>query len=410
MLTAAVAVALVPVMVEQVSILPTARPNDPPSAVGALAPNIAMAGDDVLLSWLEPARAGSGRRFRFARFIDGTWGDPVDIVERDDFFANWADLPSVVANADGSMVAHWLQRSGPDVYAYDVVVARSIDDGRTWRTLGPVHSDGTQTEHGFVSLVQEAADVRAFWLDGREMAAHEGGAGHGHGAGDMTLRTATINATVRDAELLDERVCECCDTSAAVTSRGPIIVYRDRGDTEVRDISIVRRVDGDWTEPSAVYDDGWRVLACPVNGPAVDARGDTVVVAWFTGAVAHGAVRVAFSTDAGERFAAPRTIDDTAPLGRVDVVLLASGEAVVSYLDTASSGGAIVLRRVAVDGRLGDPITVTTSSDARAGGFAKIAVAGSELLVVWREVGAAARIRGAAIPLVSIPTGKDPTR
>lgn len=57
--------------------------------------------------------------------------------------------------------------------------------------------------------------VRAFWLDGRETA--ETGGGHGEGA--MTLRSAVITrAGLAGGELLDARVCDCCGTSAAVTS------------------------------------------------------------------------------------------------------------------------------------------------------------------------------------------------
>ena len=50
--------------------------------------------------------------------------------------------------------------------------------------------------------------------------------------------------------------------------------------------------------------DGWKIDACPVNGPAVAAAADTVVVAWFT-AADMPRVRLAYSRDGGRSFAAP---------------------------------------------------------------------------------------------------------
>jgi hypothetical protein len=113
-----------------------------------------------MLNWLEPTEAGRARRFalRWAR-----WSD--------DLFANWADFPSVVAGGDGVLLAHWLRR-GKSRHAYDIVLARSADDGQSWTQLGTPHRDGTATEHGFVSIVPEPDGAFAlFWLDGRAMSA-----------------------------------------------------------------------------------------------------------------------------------------------------------------------------------------------------------------------------------------------
>ncbi|MHC5008361.1 MAG: sialidase family protein, partial [Planctomycetota bacterium] len=275
---------------------------DPPAGQGALAPNLVPVDDGALLTWLEPAdpsdeSADAVYRLRFAGFDGDAWGPPATIVEGSDLFVNWADVPSMARAGDGALVAHWLQRSGVDTYAYDVMLARSTDGGGTWKRLGPAHDDGTKTEHGFVSLVPQTDGARAFWLDGREMG--------GHDAGDMTLRTTLVGETIGAGAVLDPRVCECCSTSAVMTADGPLIAYRDRSPEEVRDIFAVRRVAGAWTSPRRVHDDGWTMAACPVNGPAVDARGRLVAVAWYTGAANRPAVRVAFSRDAGATFNPP---------------------------------------------------------------------------------------------------------
>ena len=59
----------------------------------------------------------------------------------------------------------------------------------------------------------------------------------GLGSGNMTIRTAFVADSIGPGVPLDDRVCECCSTSAAMTANGPVIVYRDRSADEVRDIA-----------------------------------------------------------------------------------------------------------------------------------------------------------------------------
>jgi hypothetical protein len=46
---------------------------------------------------------------------------------------------------------------------------------------------------------------------------------------------------------IDKKTCECCGTSAAITSDGVIAVFRDRSDKEIRDIAVSRYENGKWT-------------------------------------------------------------------------------------------------------------------------------------------------------------------
>ena len=53
---------------------------------------------------------------------------------------------------------------------------------------------------------------------------------------------------------------ECCATAAATVGDAVIAVYRDRSDTEIRDISIVRHEPGqDWTSPETCHADLWKI-------------------------------------------------------------------------------------------------------------------------------------------------------
>ena len=296
-------------------------PVDPPAGDGALGINLTSAGVAVLASWVEPA--GDDKRVRFAVFdvASHRWGAASTVVEGRDVLANSVELPTATRSAGGAYFVTFLRRGdGPE--ASSVHLATSID-GASWRLLGPVHDDGTDTEHAHASVLAEGAGVRLAWLDGR--ARLDGGA--------MALRSALFDDTgarVTD-DILDERVCDCCQTAAALTAAGPIVVYRDRTADERRDLAIVRHVDGRWSTPVDVAVDGWTIRGCPVNGPQVAAVGQRVVVGWYTEGGASR-VRVAFSDDAGAHFDPAIDLDGPRPLGRVDVEWLDDGTALVAWL------------------------------------------------------------------------------
>ena len=80
----------------------------------------------------------------------------------------------------------------------------------------------------------------------------------------MTLRSATIStAGVIKEQVIDERVCECCQTDVAIASSGPVVVYRNRTESEIRDIYVVSGKDDGRTEPFAIAEDNWEIHGCP---------------------------------------------------------------------------------------------------------------------------------------------------
>lgn len=374
------------------------RSIDPPSAPGAMAPNLRESSDGVLATWLEPG-ASDGHRLRFSRWANRAWSAPVTLVESARIVANWADVPSVARDGSGALVAHWAETVGSDkAHAYDAIVARSIDGGATWKRLGALNDDGTATEHGFVSLLGEANGVRAFWLDGRATLT-EGGA--------MTLRTALVGERVAASELVDDRVCDCCGTAAVATADGAVVAYRDRAGDETRDIAVARGGAARWTQPAAVHHDGWQITGCPVNGPALAARGRQVAVAWYTYAESTHRVRVAFSDDGGASFAAPIEVDaprgGRAPLGRVSLALADDDSAVVGFLASDREDAAVLLRRVNRDGARSAELSVGTQLAGRDAGFPRLARDGDALVVSWTESGPAPRLRAAEVPLSALP-------
>jgi hypothetical protein len=351
----------------------------------------------VLLSWLEPVD-GATHELRFAALEGETWSEPRTVARGDDWFVNWADFPSIVELPDGRLAAHYLQRhpQAAKGYHYDVRVVQSADGGRSWSEPVTPHRSGVPAEHGFVSLFADGDALGAVWLDGRKSDPRYGA------TGEMTLRATTIapDGGLGEEVVLDERICDCCQTSLATTARGPVVVYRDRTEAEVRDIYVARRVDGRWTEGRPVHADGWEIAACPVNGPSIAAEGERVAVAWFTGARDTARVHVAFSDDAGATFGPPVRVDSGDPAGRVDVVLLAGGGALVSWLErTGGEQAEVRVRHVGADGRSGEHRTVAASTGARASGFPRMVRDGDRVVLAWTEPGEGAGVRTAALQL-----------
>jgi hypothetical protein len=370
-----------------------------PAAPESGQPQLTTSNGPAILSWVE--RAGTRATLKFAERQPSGWSEPRTIASGADWFVNWADVPSVVRLDDGTLAAHWLQKSGPGTYAYDIRLSFSKDGGRTWSAPVTPHQDGTKTEHGFASLFQmPGAGLGLVWLDGRAMVAAKGGHG-GHGGGDMSLRFTSYLPDGKQAAdtPVDPRVCECCPTTAAVTSDGVIAAFRNRSEDDVRDIYVSRLENGKWTEPSAVHHDGWKIPACPVNGPVLSARGRDVAVAWFTVRSDHGQAFVAFSNDAGRTFGSPIRLDDVSSLGRVDVELLPDGSAAASWIEFADTRAQFRVRRVDPSGTASAAVSVAGVDGGRTSGYPRLAQADGELLLAWTARDGSLRVKTASAKL-----------
>ena len=377
-----------------------------PAIEGSGEPNLATdAKGRVWLSWLEP-RPGGGQRFRLSSLSGKQWSQPVTITEGPNLLANWADFPSVFVTSDGTIAAHWLER-GAARGAYGIRVVTSKDGGRSWTKAAIPHPGSETGEHGFVSFFEApgglgpgapAGALGLVWLDGRDVAAG-GHATAGH-AGGMALRSTFIkNGVAGDDLLVDARVCDCCQTSAARSGSGVLVAYRDRSDKEIRDTSIVRFSNGKWSEPVTVHADQWEINGCPVNGPVVTARGTAAAVAWFTGADNTPKTLVAFSGDEGRTFGQPIRIDTDGKttLGRLAMVMPSPDRVLVSSLERTDAGARLVLRDVRRDGRISAPMEISSATPDRSGGFARLAISGTRVVVAWTDVrpGAPAAVRTA---------------
>ena len=94
-------------------------------------------------------------------------------------------------------------------------------------------------------------------------------------------------------------------------------------------------------------------------------------------------MKVSFTNDAGESFDTAIMVDDGNPAGRVDVLMLANGRALVCWLEKLPGGCEVRVRRVRPDGKRDQAITVAPSGTARSNGFPQMARVADEIVFAW---------------------------
>ena len=343
-------------------------------------PNLVSHNGSLSLSWIS-SKEENKAFLNYSQYKKGRWIKPQVIASGSDWFVNWADFPAHAINQDLIITSH-LKKSASGTYTYDVILNLQKLSGEKIRENFLLNTDGVKAEHGFVSIM--ANNEKGFfitWLDGRNTIEKKLEGDHK----PMTIRFAEITDkgdVIKESEL-DASTCDCCQTSIAITNDGPIVVYRDRSEEEVRDIYIVKNINGTWEKPNAVHDDGWIINGCPVNGPKVAVNSKNLAVSWFTVSNNHPLVNVSFSKNNGNSFGAPLKVNDHDAIGRVDVAFLNDEEVIVSYMEVDDIGTYLRIKKVSFDGKISEPITISKIDGGRNTGVPQLEIIDSEIFIVW---------------------------
>lgn len=364
-----------PEPMERAVVIPLQNPSKAPGSLPKLFSN----GNDLFLSWV--SQEDSLTSLHYSKFTNGTWQPSEEIISGTNWFVNWADFPQIAENK-GNILTSFLQKSTHGKYTYDIKLNLYNDATKTWKKNFSLHSDGTASEHGFVSIQPYGEDAFfVSWLDGRNTVG-----GHGdhmnQGAGAMTLRGALVTfmgEIVEELEL-DDRVCDCCNTASTLFNGNVVVAYRDRSDDEIRDISIKTKNMDQWKEPQTIGNDQWQIAGCPVNGPAMDSFESSFAIAWFTGVGEEGKVQIVFM---GDTITEPIRIDAGNATGRVDVVMISETEAAVLWMEPQGNKEVIQLVKVDSKGQKSNPITISKTSPERASGFPQLERVGTTLYMAW---------------------------
>jgi len=373
--------------------LPAAAEIASPAAPDSGESNLSAGPDGrVYLTWIESSKETSALKFSVLG-DNQTWSAASTVAEGKNWFVNTADIPSMIALPDGTLAAHWLADAKPGTEAYNVRLSLSHDGGKTWSKPVIPHKDRSDNEHGFVSLVATGrSELGVLWLDGNKIKDEEG---------DMSLMYTTIRADGKPGKetLLDGRVCECCQTSAAITPDGVVAVYRDRTDKEIRDISIARFTKDGWSQPEVLSKDNWQINGCPVNGPSVSTSGTNAAVAWFTAPGDVSQVNVVLSKDGGKTFSSPVRVDSGKPVGRVEVIAQSSGAALVSWLEFVDQKAQVRIRQVHPDLSLSDPLIVSGPVKVKFAAVPRMTMSANHVVFAWVDGDEPAKLRTAMINL-----------
>ena len=343
-------------------------------------PNLVSHNGSLSLSWIS-SKEENKAFLNYSQYKEGRWIKPQVITSGSDWFVNWADFPAHAINQDLIITSH-LKKSASGTYTYDVILNLQKLSGEKIRENFLLNTDGVKAEHGFVSIM--ANNEKGFfitWLDGRNTIEKKLEGDHK----PMTIRFAEITDkgdVIKESEL-DASTCDCCQTSIAITNDGPIVVYRDRSEEEVRDIYSVKNINGTWEKPNAVHDDGWIINGCPVNGPKVAVNSKNLAVSWFTVSNNHPLVNVSFSKNNGNSFGAPLKVNDHDAIGRVDVAFLNDEEVIVSYMEVDDIGTYLRIKKVSFDGKISEPITISKIDGGRNTGVPQLEIIDSEIFIVW---------------------------
>lgn len=369
-----------------------------------MSPRLSTAGQRLYMTWLEPDQPTQANsvdglwHLKWARWLPERqiWTPGATIYSSTQLFVNWADAPSMIALSETEFYAHWLEKNRPDApYAYDIQLAHSEDGGEHWQSIGRIDRAQKAHQHsydGFLTFLparKAGNNARAFWISAR---AREPSKTDPEGVikPRMTLQTRLLGGDENVALELDSDICSCCTTTAVQTGEGPIVFYRNHTPEEIRDIYSVRQQQGLWLPPEPVYNDGWEIHGCPVNGPKAVSNDEQVAVVWYTKAGGRPRIMLAWSHDSGEQFGEPVDIDGISPagpVGRLGFAITSRGEAVVSWVAQlgADNTPSILLRQVGESGAMSDSFKVAEVAPGRSAGIPQLALIGNQIYLAWTQ-------------------------
>jgi hypothetical protein len=222
-----------------------------------------------VLSWAE--KDGDKQSlFFFAISKDGgsTFPEKISVKVPEKYSIHAEGMPKIAFKKNGEIVATFevVKPTPESPRASDFYFILSKDSGKTWSNPKEIHQDitpGKGHSFGDVTALPDG-QVGFVWLDDTYIK----GAGR-----SVKYRQTLPNGTLSNEIIVDSNACQCCRTNLFVDAQKNFhIIYRDLLEDGSRDISHV-----------VVFDDKWKVNACPHTGPGVAQVGGDLYTAWFTG-------------------------------------------------------------------------------------------------------------------------------
>jgi hypothetical protein len=183
-------------------------------------PSLVSGEGSLSLSWIS-SNEGNKSTLNFSQLKEGKWTNTQTMATGSNWFVNWADFPAHAIN-ENLILSSYLKKSDSGTYTYDVILSLQKLSGEKVKEDFLLNTDGVKAEHGFVSIIpNHNQGFFITWLDGRNTVDKDLDGYHK----PMTIRFAEITnkGDIIDESELDSATCDCCQTSIAVTNKGPVV-------------------------------------------------------------------------------------------------------------------------------------------------------------------------------------------
>jgi predicted small lipoprotein YifL len=400
-------------------------PAEPPPTVAAVEParialsvagrsnaaaSVAALGQTVAAVWTAATDDTSDIYLSVSTNGGVAFGAPVRVNDiAGDVRASGEQAARVAVGHGGAIHVVWpAKRDGRSVILY----AGSKDGGRTFAPAVSVAAATLTGVRGWHSVaLGYDGGVHAVWLDGRNAAPTAPAPAHAHGSKPPPARKGPgprqdiFHASWKGDGPRTERsiaaaVCFCCKTAVATSGDRVYAAWRHIYPGSLRDIAVARSTDNGVTfgDPMRVSEDGWKIDACPDDGPSMVADGHGGIhLAWPT-LVAGDTPRkgIFYTTLSGDAFA-PRLRLDSGESDPAHPQIASDEHTKTAIVWDERAGGSrrVVFRHVS--GGVAEPPLVFASA-----GASYPVVAGGEgyWIVLWSAEGAGDHtiIEGRRIP------------
>src|SRR5262245_38953096 len=122
------------------------EPLTVPAGMRSNEPQLSVSSRGVLLSWVEPGDKMAS--LKFAERTSAGWSEAKQVASGGNWFLSYADMPTVLRMRDGTLVANWYLSTNPLAEGYDILLAYSKDEGKSWSRPIKPHRDKAKTQHG----------------------------------------------------------------------------------------------------------------------------------------------------------------------------------------------------------------------------------------------------------------------
>ncbi len=308
------------------------EPISVPAGSGARSPRLVRSADGpVRLAWIEPS--GKGFQLRITTYLDSSrsWTPANTLLAMSTPPTGFAVAPGAAGRLAILLAEERLLR---------LIVS---DDG-----LANWHTERIPTD-----AAPPSAPALQFLADGRLLAVWL----EEHAPGDCTLQGRILGAPEAPPLTLAAASPGSRPALAAFPDGGALIAYRAVINGRTHDLRTLRFQDGAWTPSAALSPDDWEPASPPAEGPALAVRGAHLAAVWFTAADGPR-INLSVSSNAGRQWLMPERIDDVAPVGRADLVMLDDGANLASWVERDGTGDNLYLRRLSPRHTLGVPVRI----------------------------------------------------